>query len=147
MRLAMVTVGVLLAYSVGLFVGSPAYANPDKEAGLLARIQKLEERVAQLEETIKKLQAIANKPPRTQAEAKLIGTWMIVEADRKTVGFPDMKFKGDGTCAVVWNPRPAEKNAAQFEAQLDAKYDVIGTQLAIEYRSDISNCQKTRASS
>lgn len=134
MRTAVVTVGTLLALMAALFLRIPAYGNPETEADLLSRIKKLEDRVAQLEETIKTLQS-STEPPRTKTEAKLIGTWMAVDADRKIVSFPEMKFKGNGTCVVVWNPRPAETNASLREVQLDAKYEVIGTQLAIEHRN------------
>lgn len=134
MRLLIVTIGALLVVSAGSFGGSPAHANSDKEPALLERIKQLEERVAQLEKTIKKLESSAKEPPKTGTESKLIGTWMVVEADRKLASFRDMKFKGDGTCAVVWDPRVGGTNAAGYEMQLDATYQVIGTQLSIEHR-------------
>jgi hypothetical protein len=134
MRLLILNVSAFLVVSVGFLARDPALANPDEEADLVSRLKKLEVRVAQLEDTIKKLQASAKEPPRTEAEAKLIGTWMVEDADKKSVSFPDIKFKGDGTCTVVYSPRPSERNAAQFETPLDAKYEVIGTYLTIEHR-------------
>ncbi len=134
MRQVSVSVGAGLVFLVSVCACGPAYGDPGQEADLLSRIMALEERVAQLEQTIKKLEASASEPPRTQTETKLIGTWAVAEADRQTVAFPDMKFKRDGTCAAVWNPRPAEKDAAQLEMQIDAEYQVIGTQLTIEHR-------------
>jgi hypothetical protein len=135
MRRLLIALGAIVILSLGFVAHGTAFGNPDKVPDLLARIEQLEKRVAQLEETIKKLQAGAAELPRTETETKLIGTWIVVETDKKSTTFPDMKFKGDGTCAVVYNPRPGAEDGV--ELQLDAKYQVIGTQLTIEYRAPL----------
>jgi len=103
-----------------------AFADPPKEAELLKRIDQLEKRVAELEKVIKELRPSA-KEPATETEKKLVGNWLIVDADKKTAAdksielWTDMKMNADGTCALV---------TADGRAQ-DAKYRVTVTQIAI----------------
>jgi hypothetical protein len=113
--------------------GNVAFAQPSKEADLLARIQKLEKRLDELELVIRQLRASAKEDPRTEVEKKLVGTWLVSDADRKQakvepvkrVTLTDLRFKGDGTCGYV---------IQSGLAFLDAKYQVIGKQMVINYK-------------
>jgi hypothetical protein len=114
--------------------GNAAFAQPKKDADLLAKIKQLEKRITELELAITELRASAKEDPRTEVEKKLVGTWMVSAEERKRakmlqekgkVTLIDLKFKSDGTCGVV----------IQSElAFLDAKYQVIGKQVVINWK-------------
>ena len=126
----------LLVSCVLFLSGNTTFAQPKKEADLLARIQKLEKRLDELELVIIQLRASAKEDPRTGVEKKLVGTWLVSDADRKqakvlqekgVVTLTDLRFKGDGTCGVV---------IQSGLAFLDAKYQVIGKQMVINHKSE-----------
>jgi hypothetical protein len=93
----------LTAFSVALLSVAAAFGeqSKDKDADLRTQIQQLEKRVAELEKQIKELRASAKEAPRTEAETKLVGVWLIADADKKDALFSDMKLNGDGTYALV----------------------------------------------
>jgi hypothetical protein len=124
---------VLLVSCVLFLSGNIAFAQPSKEADLLARIQKLEKRIDELELLFVRLRASAKEDPRTEVDKKLVGSWLVSDADRKQarvepvkrVTLTDLRFKGDGTCGYVI------QSGLVF---LDAKYQVIGKQMVINYK-------------
>jgi hypothetical protein len=106
---SMTRTGLLVSCVLFLW-GNTAFAQPSKEADLLARIQKLEKRIDELELVIIRLRASAKEDPRTEVEKKLVGTWLVSDADRKqakvlqekgVVTLTDLKFKGDETCNLA----------------------------------------------
>jgi ABC-type uncharacterized transport system fused permease/ATPase subunit len=128
---------VLMIPSWGLSANA-AFADQGKDADLLARIQQLEKRVAELEQAIKQLRALekrvaeleqaikqpresAKEAPRTETENKVVGTWVVSDADKKVSPFTDLKLKDDGTCAVVVTDSAA--------ALPNGKYQIIGMQI------------------
>jgi hypothetical protein len=124
----------VLALAATWVVLSPAaFADPPKEAELLKRIEQLEKRVAELEKVINQPRP-PGKGPATETEKKLVGNWVIVDADKKTAAdknlttWTDLKFKADGTCALV---------SSRGMVVREAKYQVtqIGTvtEIAMEW--------------
>lgn len=71
------------------------FAQQTKEEALLARIEALEKRVAQLEKAAKAVEAPGKKAEGTEVETKLIGTWTVVDADRKDALLHDLRFTKD----------------------------------------------------
>lgn len=69
---------------------------------------------------------VSKELPKTQTEMKLIGTWIVVDEDRKMAGLWDMKLKPDGTCEIT--------NEVPGSAAVNAKYRVVGSQLHVEQR-------------
>jgi hypothetical protein len=122
----------VLALAAAWVVLSPAaFADPPKEAELLKRIEQLEKRVTELEKLIDQPRR-AGKEPATETEKKLVGNWVIVDADKKTAAdkklWTDLKFTADGSCALV---------SGGGEVIRGAKYQVtqIGsvTEIAMEW--------------
>jgi hypothetical protein len=93
-----------------------------KSDELSTRVAQLEKRVAELEKIIKQMQAQAKESPRTTAETRLPGTWVIADDDRKLEGvFTDLKLKADGTGKGVINFPDRQWD--------NMKYEVVGKQL------------------
>ena len=122
----------VLALAATWVVLSPAaFADPPKEAELLKRIEQLEKRVTELEKAINQPRP-PGKEPATETEKKLVGNWVIVDADKKTaadkklVPWTDLKFTADGTCALAYGEGMVVR---------DAKYQV--TQVATVTQIDI----------
>jgi hypothetical protein len=124
----------VLALAAAWVVLSPAaFADPPKEAELLKRIEQLEKRVTELEKAVNQPRP-PGKEQATETEKKLVGNWVIVDADKKTaadkklVPWTDLKFTADGTCALV---------SGGGEVVRGAKYQVtqIGsvTEIAMEW--------------
>jgi hypothetical protein len=111
----------LIAFCVAFFSAHAAFADQGKDADLRAQVQQLEKRVAELEKQIKDLRTSAREAPRTETEKKLVGTWVVSDADRKEAWFSDMKLNGDGTCSVV---------TSVIRAGPDGTYRVIGRQIS-----------------
>ena len=88
----------LVAASVLILSARTAFAEPDKDADLAARVRQLEKRVAALEEALKKIDPSSAKASRTEVENALIGVWELADVDKKQFAFTDMKLNGDGTC-------------------------------------------------
>jgi hypothetical protein len=103
MKPCLLAILALVASWVVLLSPPTAFADRDKEAELLKRIEQLEKRVAELERAIKELRSSAKEAPLTATEKKLVGTWELSDKDKKDAAFTHMKLNGDGTCAVVLN--------------------------------------------
>jgi hypothetical protein len=110
-----------------------AFADAEKEADLLKRIDQLEKRVTELEKVVKEGRP-SGKESATETEKKLVGNWVIVDADKKTAAdkklgdstfglgvWTDMKMNADGTCAVVKDDGMAHHG----------KYQMTVTQIAL----------------
>jgi hypothetical protein len=132
---AAVLVALIGSWAV-LWSARAASADASKEADLQARIGQLEKRVAELERTIRQLRASVKEAPRTETETKLVGTWVVAEADRKAAYFTDLKLNGDGTCGVAFGSSVA--------AVPDAKYHVIGKQIVISIKDGNSTLSYER---
>jgi hypothetical protein len=92
-------------------------ADQGKDADLLTRNRQLEKRVVELEQAIKEIRASPKEAPRTETEKKLVGTWVVSDADKKAAWYTDMKLQGDGTCDLVDRESKALSNTT---------YQVIG---------------------
>jgi hypothetical protein len=123
MKSRVVAAMALIAFFVVLLsANAAAVADQDKDAELREKIEQLEKRIAELEKQIKELRAAAKAAPRTSLEDKLVGTWMVVDDDKKHAWLLDMKLNGDGTCSVAHY---------SMGAKLNATYQVIGKQVVI----------------
>jgi hypothetical protein len=105
-----------------------APAVPGKDTDLQARFGQLEKRLAQLEHILRQLPASAKELPPTETETRVVGTWVVAEADQKTATFSDLKLKGDGSCTVAFGSDQA--------AVPDGKYHIIGKQIVITVKDD-----------
>src|SRR5580692_5723458 len=120
----------ILATGAAFLSTRAVIAQPDKEADLSARVAQLEKRVAELEKIINKSGASPAEPPRTEMEKSLIGTWQVVDADKKQSVLTDVKLKGNETCGVALN--------ADGRTVPDAKYSVIGNKIKFVVPLDLS---------
>jgi hypothetical protein len=99
---------VLALVATWLVLLSPhaALADSAKEAELLKRIEQLEKRIAELEKKIE--EHPSGQEPAKETAKKLVGNWVITDEDKKTAAdkkipvWTDLKFNGDGTCAMVF---------------------------------------------
>jgi hypothetical protein len=114
----------LLAASVLILSARAAFAEPDKDADLAARVQQLEKRVAALEEALKKIDPSSAKASRTEVENALIGVWELADVDKKQFACTDMKLNGDGTCDLVATPTGGSGGGT---------YKVIGKELSLTW--------------
>jgi hypothetical protein len=90
----------LVASWVVLLSPHAAFADQDKEAELLKRLERLEKRVEELEKAIIALRPSA-KDPATETVKKLVGNWTITDADKKNSPWTELNLKADGTCDHV----------------------------------------------
>jgi hypothetical protein len=107
----------LIASGVAYFSANPTSVDQGKDAERQIQIQQLEKRVVELDQSIKELRASPKEAPRTETENKLVGTWVVSDADKKAAWFTDMKLKGDGSCDLVDSDSKALSNTT---------YQVIG---------------------
>jgi hypothetical protein len=132
MKPRLLAVLALVGSWVVLLSPPAAFADPDKEAELLKRIEQLEKRVEELEKIVK--ERPPGKEPATDTEKKLVGNWTITDADKKAAAekksfrWTDLNMKADGTCALVGN------DASIFGSVTDGKYKVtvIGSVTRLE---------------
>jgi hypothetical protein len=124
MRPCRIALPLLLASCVAFASARPAFAEPDKDADLAARVKQLEKRVADLEEALKKIDPSSAKASRTELENALIGVWELTDVDKKQLACTDMKLNGDGTCDLVAPPGGLSG---------DGKYKVVGKELSLSY--------------
>lgn len=107
---------------LGAVTGCNQQAKPDELAG---RVQELEKRVAELEKGVQQSSPPA-KDTKTATENKLVGNWLVTEADRQAKGiFTDLKLKPDGTGMAVLNLGVPERQWNNL------KYDLVGKQLLL----------------
>src|SRR5262245_22971551 len=111
----------LIASGFAFFSAKAVTVDQSKDAEPRAQIQQFEKRVAELEQAIKELRASPGEAPRTETEKKLVGTWVVSDADKKTAWFTDMKLKGDGTCDLVGSDGKA--------LSAERTYQVIGNHI------------------
>ena len=112
----MKTCGLTLACLLCMTLAAPVRG---QEVDLATRVAQLEKRVAELEAALKRGTAELAK---TDAENKLVGSWTVTEADRKSAVFNDLVLKADGTCEIT----------IRSFARPNSKYKVIGKQLIVE---------------
>jgi hypothetical protein len=107
-----IVTAALLTATVLMLSARAAFADPDKDADLAAKVQQLEKRVAALEEAIKKLSPATDAP--TETERKLLGSWVLAEADKDYPVFTDMNLNDKGAC-VVEDPKVGTLRGYTFE--------------------------------
>jgi hypothetical protein len=122
MKPRLLAILALVVTGVALLSPPAAFAEADKEAELLKRIEQLEKRVAELEKA-----RPPGKEPATETEKKLVGNWTITDADKKAAAdkkmfrWTDLIMKADGTCALVGS------DPSIFGSITDANYKVTVT--------------------
>ena len=109
-----------LVYCV--LAGSPraTFAEPTKEEQC---IQQLENRIVDLEKTVKQLQAQVKVklPAKSDLDKKLVGNWAVT---KRTKGrLTGLRLESDGTCHVA---------AAEEEVE-EGKYTVVGKTISFKF--------------